>query len=119
MTLNEKHMLHRNLLKSHLYSFFVLLPMREQNDKILDLEVEVHHVIFTTTKTTTHETDIALHLENALPMRRVQLLHTILVHDMTKYYKIDSTSYRSPYRSSYRSFHRHDSRRTILIPFLF
>ena len=38
--------------------------MTEQNDMILDLEVEVHHVKTIIIKTTAHKTDIALHIES-------------------------------------------------------
>ena len=54
MKIHEEHKLDRNLLKSLLDITFVLLPMTEQNDMILDIEVEVHHVILIITKTTPH-----------------------------------------------------------------
>ena len=57
--------------------------MTEQNEKILDNDFEVHHVIFIMIETTTHNTYTALHLEIAFLMIRVLLLHYILVHDMT------------------------------------
>ena len=41
----EMHMLDQNLLKSHLYSTFVLPQTTEQNDMIHAIELEVIHEI--------------------------------------------------------------------------
>ena len=82
MKINEKHTLGRNLLERHLYSTFVLLAKTEQN-KILDIQADVHRVINIIMKTSTHYTDIAVHQEIALPLTRVPLLLAIFVHDMT------------------------------------
>ena len=57
--------------------------MIEQNGMIFDIEVEVHHATLIITKITPLKTDIVLHLEIALLMTNVPLLHTILAHDMT------------------------------------
>ena len=100
-------MLDQNLLKSHLYSTFVLPQTTEQNDILHAIEVEVIHELTITTKITIHKTDNALHLEIVSVMTRVPLLHTTLDHDMT-IIRV-SRSYRSPYRSSHRSPYRHDT----------
>ena len=83
MKTKKMHMLNQNLLKSHLYSFFVLPQTTEPNEMIHAIEVEVIHEIFITTKITIHKTDIALHLEIDSGMTRVLLLHNTLDHDMT------------------------------------
>ena len=83
MERNEMLMLDQNLLRNHLYSTFVLLPMIEQNEKIHDTEVEGHHEIIITTKITIHKTDIVLYLEIDLVMTRILLLHNTNDHDMT------------------------------------
>ena len=75
------HTLDQNLLKSHLYSTFVLPQTTEQNHMIHAIEVEVIHEIIITK--TIHKADIALHLEIGLVMTRVLLLHNTLDHDMT------------------------------------
>ena len=74
------HMLDQNLLKSPLYSTFVLPQTTEQNDMIHAIEVEVIHEIIVTK--TIHKTDIALHLEIDLVLTRVLLLHKTIDHDM-------------------------------------
>ena len=76
-------MLDQNLLRSHLYSTFVLLPMIEQNDMIHDTEVEVYHEIIITTKIKIHKTDIVLHTEIDFVMTRLLLPHNTHNHDMT------------------------------------
>ena len=57
--------------------------MIEQNDTILDIEAKLHHVITFIIKATTHKTDIALHLEIALPMTKEPLFHIIRIHKLT------------------------------------
>ena len=58
--------------------------MTEQNDMIHDIELEVHHEIISTTKTSIHKTDdFALHLEIDLVITRILLLHNTLDHEMT------------------------------------
>ena len=74
-------MLDQNLHKNHLYSTSVLLLMIEQNTKIIDIEVEVPHVI-TLTSRPIHKIDTVLHLEIDLAMAKVLLLHNTLDHDM-------------------------------------
>ena len=83
MKINEKHMLDLNLLKNHLYSTTVLLPMIGQNIMKIDTEVEIPHEPTLTTKTI-HKIDTVLHLEIEidLVMTKVLLLHTTLDHDM-------------------------------------
>ena len=54
MKTNEMLTLDQNLLRNHLNSTFVLLPMIEQSDMIQDIEVEVHHEIIITTKIIFH-----------------------------------------------------------------
>ena len=55
--------------------------MVEQNTMIIDIEVEVLHVISLKTKTI-HKTDTVLHLETDLVTIKVLLLHNTLDHDM-------------------------------------
>ena len=74
-------MLDLNLLKNHLYSTSVLLPMIEQNTMIIDTEVEVSHET-TLTRKTIHKIDTVLEIEIDLVMTKVLLLHTTLDHDM-------------------------------------
>ena len=74
-------MLDQNLLKNHLYSTFVLLPMIERNTMIIDTEVEVPHETILTIKTI-HKINTVLHLEIDLVMTKVLLLHNTLDHDM-------------------------------------
>ena len=83
MKTNEKHMLNLNLLKNHLYSTSVLLPMIEQNTMIIETEIEVPHETTLTTKTI-HKIDTVLHLEIEIDFvsTKVLLLHTTLDHDM-------------------------------------
>ena len=50
---------------------------------IHDIEVQVHHVTITTTKTPIHKVDIALPLEIALGMTKVLPLHNTLDQDIT------------------------------------
>ena len=58
--------------------------MIEQNVMILDIAVGVHHAtIVILTKIPPLKTDTVLHLEIVLLMSKIQLLHTIPVHDMT------------------------------------
>ena len=57
--------------------------MTEQVGIILQIEVEINHVIIMITKTIIHKTDIALHLEINLFVTERLFLHKILVHDMT------------------------------------
>ena len=83
MKSKELHVLDQNLLKSHLYSTFVLPQTTEQNDMIHAIEVEVFRKINITTTIIIHKTDIALHLEIDLVMTRVLLLHKTLDHDLT------------------------------------
>ena len=78
---NEMHMLDQNLHKNHSYSTTVLLLMIEQKTMIIDIEVEVPHVITLTTKPI-HKIDTVLHLEIDLAMTKVLLLHNTLDHDM-------------------------------------
>ena len=54
MKTNQMLTLDQNLLRNHLNSTFVLLPMIEQSDMIQDIEVEVHHEIIITTKIIVH-----------------------------------------------------------------
>ena len=49
---------------------------------IFDIKDEVHHATLNITKITQLKTDIVLHLEIALLMTKVPLLHTIFAHDM-------------------------------------
>ena len=81
MKINAMHMLDQNLLKNHLYSTSALLPMIEQNTKIIDTEVAVPHVTTLTTKTI-HKIDTVLHLEIDLAMTNVLLLHNTRDHGM-------------------------------------
>ena len=83
MKTSEKHMLHQNLQKYHLYNISVLLPMIEQNTMITDTEVKVPQETTLTIKTI-HKIDTVLHLEIEidLVMTKVLLLHTALDHDM-------------------------------------
>ena len=74
-------MLDQNLLKNHLYSTFVLLPMIERNTMIIDTEVDVPHETILTIKTI-HKINTVLHLEIDLVMTKVLLLHNTLDHDM-------------------------------------
>ena len=76
-------MLDQNLHKNHSFSSFVLLPMTEQNNMIIDTEIEVPHEITLTTKII-HKTDTVLHLEIEIDfvMTKVLLLHTTLDQDM-------------------------------------
>ena len=74
-------MLDRNLLKSHLFSTFVLLQTIEQKNLIHVIEVEVIHEIIITTKILIHKTDIALQLEIDLGMTKILLLHNTLDQD--------------------------------------
>ena len=86
-------MLDRNLLKSHLYSTFVLPQMTEQNNMIHAIEVEVIHGTIITIKK-------IIHNKNTISQNRycstfskdnvdeccrtkVLLLHNTLDHDMT------------------------------------
>ena len=55
--------------------------MTEQITLILNTEVEVHPVI-TPIETIFHKTDVALHLEMALKMVNVLLLHIIPAQDL-------------------------------------
>ena len=73
-------MLDQNL-RNHLYSTFVLIPLKEQNDWKHDIEVEVHHEITITTKIMIQKTDIDLHLEIDLVMTRILLptIHSITI----------------------------------------
>ena len=64
MKTKEIPLLYPNLLKSHLYSTFVLPQTTEPNDMILAIEVEVIHEITITTKITIHSTDIFQHLKS-------------------------------------------------------
>ena len=73
-------MLDQCLLKSHLYSTFVLPQTTEQNDMIHAIEVKVIHKVFIIQ--TIHKTDTALHLEIDSVMTRVLLLHNTLDHDL-------------------------------------
>ena len=68
-------MLDRNLLKSHLYSTFVLPQTTEQKDMIHAIEVEVVHALIITTKILIHKTDIALHPEIYSVMTKILLFH--------------------------------------------
>ena len=49
--------------QNHLYNTFVLHQMIDQNAMTHDTEVDVRHEIILSTKTTIHETVLALHLE--------------------------------------------------------
>ena len=81
MKTNEMLMLDQNLHKNHLYNTSVLLLMTEQKIMIIDIEVEVPHVITLTTKLI-HKIDTVLHLEIDLVMTKVLLLHNTLDYDM-------------------------------------
>ena len=83
MKLKEMLLLDRNLLKSYLYSIFVLPQMTERSDMIHVIEVEVIHEITITIKILIHKTDIALQPEIVFVMTKVLLLHNTLDHDMT------------------------------------
>ena len=74
-------MLDQNFHKNHLYSASVPLLMIEQNTMIIDIEVEVPHVITLTTKTV-HKIDTVLQLEIDLSMTQVLPLHKTLDYDM-------------------------------------
>ena len=74
-------MLDQNLHKNHLYNTSVLLLMTEQKIMIIDIEVEVPHVITLTTKLI-HKIDTVLHREIDLVMTKALLLHNTLDHDM-------------------------------------
>ena len=54
MKTNDMLTLNQNLLRNHLYSTFVRLPMIEQSDMIQDIEIEVHHGKIITTKIIIH-----------------------------------------------------------------
>ena len=81
--MNEMLVLDRYLLKSHLYTTFVLPQTTEQNDLIHAIEVEIIHETVITTKILLYKTVIALHPEIDLVMTKVFLLHNKLDHDMT------------------------------------
>ena len=81
MKTKEMPMLDQNLLKSLLYSTFVLLQMIELKDMIHAIKAEVHQEIIIT-KVTPHRTDIVPHLEIDSVMIKVLLLHNILDHDL-------------------------------------
>ena len=55
---NEKHTQNQNLLKSRLYSSFVLLPVIEQNVMILAIEVVGQHATLNITQLTPNKTYI-------------------------------------------------------------
>ena len=75
-------MLDQNLFKNHLYNTFVLPLLIKQNDKIHDIEVEVHHEIIIT-KIPIHKPGTVVPLEIVFVMTKELLLHNTLVHDMT------------------------------------
>ena len=81
MKTNEMPLLDQNLHKNHLYNTSVLLLMTEQKIMIIDIEVEVPHVITLTTKLI-HKIDTVLHREIDLVMTKALLLHNTLDHDM-------------------------------------
>ena len=83
MKTKEMLLLDQNLLRNHLYSTFLLLPLIGQNDIIHDTEVEVNHGIIITTKITNHKTDFVLDLEIDLVMIRILLPHNTHDHEMT------------------------------------
>ena len=107
MMINEKHMLGLNLLKNHLYSTSVLLPMIEQNTMIIDTEVEVPHDNpynnkYSQNRYRSTSRDRFSYDKSTTPPQ----------YSRSRYdtYKRDSRSYRSLYRSSYRFPYRHNSR---------
>ena len=81
MKTNEMHILDQNLHKNHFYSTSVLLLTTEQKIMIIDIEVQVPHVITLTTKLI-RKIDTVLHLEIDLDMTKVLLLHKTLDHAM-------------------------------------
>ena len=83
MKTKEMLMQDQNLLRNHVYNTFVLPQTTEQNDMILDIEVEVHHEMVITPKTTIHKINIALHLEIILVMTKILLLHNTADQDIS------------------------------------